>query len=520
MASSSRRKQDEKHLKILRELVSQPANKTCFDCNQKGPTYINMLVGSFVCTTCSGILRGLNPPHRVKSISMASFTPEEIEQIKQKGNHYCRAVWLGLYDLKANPFPDTKDEHKIRDFMIAKYEKRRFYVDPSIALKSMPPQTTVSTPTSSTPTTDNKPAASVARPIVTSSQSTGSVNGGSSHGSSKTATPKSSSLDLLADMSRNNDPFASPTLPAPPASQPSFANFENATIFTNTPSSTTATKPSGLPPFPSATLTPLTPSTSGSGPATVPQAAPHSTTTTTTLEAAAASSTTTTQQEDRYAALKDLDDLLKSQKEETNGSGKGNWSIANGSTQGSAFNGTTNGVFGSPSNSSSVFGSHMVNGGNSPMGVFGTPPSNGGTNFLPQTSQAWSSNFTANPFTAAQSGVNGTGNGGSGSTSPWMNGGANTTVTNSNSLFSPATQTQPGFGNISAQPNPFGADPNFNQFGSNGQVTNSSSNGTGWANFNTQPTQTKMQWASNASVNPFAAPSQMPSGSTSYNPFL
>ena len=30
--------------------------------------------------------RGLNPPHRVKSISMASFTPEEIEQVKNKGN--------------------------------------------------------------------------------------------------------------------------------------------------------------------------------------------------------------------------------------------------------------------------------------------------------------------------------------------------------------------------------------------------------------------------------------------------
>lgn len=54
--ASNRRKQDEKHLKILRELVSKPANRTCFDCNQKGPTYINMTIGSFVCTSCSGIL--------------------------------------------------------------------------------------------------------------------------------------------------------------------------------------------------------------------------------------------------------------------------------------------------------------------------------------------------------------------------------------------------------------------------------------------------------------------------------
>ena len=30
--------------------------------------------------------RGLNPPHRVKSISMTSFTPEEMEFLKSRGN--------------------------------------------------------------------------------------------------------------------------------------------------------------------------------------------------------------------------------------------------------------------------------------------------------------------------------------------------------------------------------------------------------------------------------------------------
>ena len=30
--------------------------------------------------------RGLNPPHRVKSISMASFSPEEMDFLKSHGN--------------------------------------------------------------------------------------------------------------------------------------------------------------------------------------------------------------------------------------------------------------------------------------------------------------------------------------------------------------------------------------------------------------------------------------------------
>ncbi|XP_010786028.1 uncharacterized protein [Notothenia coriiceps] len=55
MATSAKRKQEETHLKMLREMTSLPANRKCFDCDQRGPTYVNMTVGSFVCTTCSGI---------------------------------------------------------------------------------------------------------------------------------------------------------------------------------------------------------------------------------------------------------------------------------------------------------------------------------------------------------------------------------------------------------------------------------------------------------------------------------
>ena len=30
--------------------------------------------------------RGINPPHRVKSVSMASFTQEEVDMLIQRGN--------------------------------------------------------------------------------------------------------------------------------------------------------------------------------------------------------------------------------------------------------------------------------------------------------------------------------------------------------------------------------------------------------------------------------------------------
>ncbi|XP_066522502.1 arf-GAP domain and FG repeat-containing protein 1a isoform X4 [Hoplias malabaricus] len=133
MAASAKRKQEEKHLKMLREMTSLAPNRKCFDCDQRGPTYANMTLGSFVCTSCSGILRGLNPPHRVKSISMTTFTQQEIEFLQKHGNEVCKQIWLGLYDDRTSAIPDFREPQKVKEFLQEKYEKKRWYVPPDQA---------------------------------------------------------------------------------------------------------------------------------------------------------------------------------------------------------------------------------------------------------------------------------------------------------------------------------------------------------------------------------------------------
>ena len=54
-ATSSRRK-EEQNLHALRELAALPCNKKCLECQQKGPTYVDMTTCGFVCITCSGYL--------------------------------------------------------------------------------------------------------------------------------------------------------------------------------------------------------------------------------------------------------------------------------------------------------------------------------------------------------------------------------------------------------------------------------------------------------------------------------
>nr|KAF6365739.1 ArfGAP with FG repeats 2 [Pipistrellus kuhlii] len=112
----------------VRELgaCSQAGNRHCFECAQRGVTYVDITVGSFVCTTCSGLLRGLNPPHRVKSISMTTFTEPEVVFLQSRGNEVCRKIWLGLFDARTSLIPDSRDPQKVKEFLQEKYEKKRW----------------------------------------------------------------------------------------------------------------------------------------------------------------------------------------------------------------------------------------------------------------------------------------------------------------------------------------------------------------------------------------------------------
>ena len=55
---SNRKHRDSQEIcaRKVRELAQIGANKQCFECSQPGVTYIDITVGCFVCTSCSGML--------------------------------------------------------------------------------------------------------------------------------------------------------------------------------------------------------------------------------------------------------------------------------------------------------------------------------------------------------------------------------------------------------------------------------------------------------------------------------
>uniref|UniRef100_A0AAZ3SUQ6 Arf-GAP domain-containing protein n=1 Tax=Oncorhynchus tshawytscha TaxID=74940 RepID=A0AAZ3SUQ6_ONCTS len=126
---SNRKHRDSQEIcaRKVRELAQAVVNKHCFECSQPGVTYIDITVGCFVCTSCSGMLRGLNPPHRVKSISMTTFSQQEVEFLQNHGNEVGRRTWLCAFDPKTEGCFDTRDSQKLKEFLQDKYQKKKWH---------------------------------------------------------------------------------------------------------------------------------------------------------------------------------------------------------------------------------------------------------------------------------------------------------------------------------------------------------------------------------------------------------
>ncbi|KER34206.1 hypothetical protein T265_00068 [Opisthorchis viverrini] len=121
----------ERNLKILRAMVAHEENRFCFDCHQRGPTYVNITVGSFVCTTCGGALRKYN--HRVKSISMSNFSQSEMDFLRKRGNKACRKIYLALSDDQG--FVEKELGDAARDeYLRQKYQMQKWYREPTVDL--------------------------------------------------------------------------------------------------------------------------------------------------------------------------------------------------------------------------------------------------------------------------------------------------------------------------------------------------------------------------------------------------
>ncbi|KAJ7973886.1 Arf GTPase activating protein [Quillaja saponaria] len=121
---ANRLKEDEKNERIIRGLLKLQENRRCINCNSLGPQYVCTNFWTFVCTNCSGIHREFT--HRVKSISMAKFTSQEVVSLQEGGNQRAKETYLKEWDLQRNSLPDSSNVDRLRDFIKHVYVDRRY----------------------------------------------------------------------------------------------------------------------------------------------------------------------------------------------------------------------------------------------------------------------------------------------------------------------------------------------------------------------------------------------------------
>ncbi|XP_010553783.1 PREDICTED: probable ADP-ribosylation factor GTPase-activating protein AGD14 [Tarenaya hassleriana] len=124
------RREEERNEKIIRGLMKLPPNRRCINCNSMGPQYVCTTFWTFVCIACSGIHREFT--HRVKSVSMAKFTSQEVEALQNGGNQRAREMYLKNWDYQRQRLPDSSNADRVREFIKHVYVQKKYAgVNPS-----------------------------------------------------------------------------------------------------------------------------------------------------------------------------------------------------------------------------------------------------------------------------------------------------------------------------------------------------------------------------------------------------
>ena len=141
--------QKQKHERILKGYMKKPENKVCADCGGPSATTVDVIHNIFICTQCAGIHRELND--RVKNVSMAAFTAEEVEALGRTTNRDFNAKWMARWNPSEMPLPNGASDDQRRKFLNAKYVEKRWYSDAGGGSVAAAPVGAPSAPKAETP---------------------------------------------------------------------------------------------------------------------------------------------------------------------------------------------------------------------------------------------------------------------------------------------------------------------------------------------------------------------------------
>ncbi|CED82978.1 ap-domain-containing protein [Phaffia rhodozyma] len=119
--------------RLLVELSKLPGNDICADCRSPAPRWCSWNLGIFLCVSCASVHRKMGTHiSRVKSLTLDTFTREQVDTIRDIGN--IKSNLKINNDDSRNP-PPTNLEHGERDNELERYIRRKY--DTSLSKSSI-----------------------------------------------------------------------------------------------------------------------------------------------------------------------------------------------------------------------------------------------------------------------------------------------------------------------------------------------------------------------------------------------
>ncbi|CZR59854.1 related to GTS1-transcription factor of the Gcs1p/Glo3p/Sps18p family [Phialocephala subalpina] len=126
MSGTLSKRQQARNERTLQDLIKNvPGNSVCADCNARNPGWASWSLGIFLCMRCAALHRKLGTHiTKVKSLSMDSWSNEQVENMKRVGNVASNRIYNPQNARPPIPIDADEADSAMERFIRQKYQER------------------------------------------------------------------------------------------------------------------------------------------------------------------------------------------------------------------------------------------------------------------------------------------------------------------------------------------------------------------------------------------------------------